>query len=134
MFLHFCQTNELEDLQKINNYDLPQKSQDPSPYLPQLCSDAHDEPHHMRVGQEWEERDDGTSLRTIKKVSGLFDVSLVTVGAYEDASVAIRSLDERKEVAKEAEEPANPCIAYKRAQATAKASLVRAEQLRKKSK
>ena len=22
------------------------------PYLPQLCSDAYDEPHHMRVGQE----------------------------------------------------------------------------------
>lgn len=85
-------------------------------------------------GQEWEERDDGTSLRTIKKVSGLFDVSLVTVGAYEDASVAIRSLDERKEVAKEAEVPANPCIAYKRAQSTAKASLARAEQLTKKSK
>ena len=53
-------------------------------------------------GQEWQERDDGTTLRTIKKVSGLYDVSLVTVGAYEDASVAIRSLDELKksEVAK----------------------------------
>ena len=48
-------------------------------------------------GQEWQERDDGTTLRTIKKVSGLHDVSLVTVGAYQDASVAIRSLDERKE-------------------------------------
>lgn len=84
--------------------------------------------------QTWEDRDDGSTLRTIKKVSGLFDCSLVTVGAYDEASVALRSLEQRKEIAKEAEVPANPCLAYKRAQATAKASLARADQLRKKSK
>ena len=39
--------------------------------------------------QTWEDRDDGSTLRTIKKVSGLFDVSLVTQGAYDDASVAL---------------------------------------------
>jgi len=86
-------------------------------------------------GQEWEERDDGTTLRTIKKVSGLYDVSLVTVGAYEDASVAIRSLDELKksEVAKESVVPANPCIALRRATATAKAALALAEEQKRKS-
>lgn len=86
-------------------------------------------------GQEWQERDDGTTLRTIKKVSGLYDVSLVTVGAYEDASVAIRSLDELKksEVAKESVVPANPCIALRRATATAKAALALAEEQKRKS-
>ena len=86
-------------------------------------------------GQEWEERDDGTTLRTIKKVSGLYDVSLVTVGAYEDASVAIRSLDELKksEVAKESVVTANPCIALRRATATAKAALALAEEQKRKS-
>ena len=83
-------------------------------------------------GQEWEERDDGTTP-TIKKVSGLYDVSLVTVGAYEDASVAIRSLDELKsEVAKESVVP-KPCIALRRATATAKAALALAEEQKRKS-
>jgi len=50
--------------------------------------------------QKWEERqtESGDSLlvRTINKVSRLFDVSPVTYPAYPDATVALRSLDESR--------------------------------------
>tara|TARA_R100001463_G_scaffold98348_1_gene152848 strand:+ start:3901 stop:5556 length:1656 start_codon:yes stop_codon:yes gene_type:complete len=41
----------------------------------------------------WEVRD-GVNVRTINKVSRLYDVSAVTYPAYEEASVALRSLEE----------------------------------------
>ncbi len=40
----------------------------------------------------WEQTSDGT-VRTINKVSRLYDVSAVTYPAYEDASVALRSME-----------------------------------------
>ena len=40
--------------------------------------------------EEWEEKDDGTTLRTIKDVD-LFDVGPVTFPAYPDTDVALRS-------------------------------------------
>jgi HK97 family phage prohead protease len=48
-------------------------------------------------GQKWEETREGEKtvvLRTIKKVSRLYDVSPVTYPAYPDATVALRSLEE----------------------------------------
>ena len=43
----------------------------------------------------WEVRD-GMNIRTINKVSRLYDVSAVTYPAYEEASVALRSMEEWK--------------------------------------
>ena len=43
----------------------------------------------------WEVKD-GVNIRTINKVSRLYDVSAVTYPAYEEASVALRSMDEWK--------------------------------------
>ena len=43
----------------------------------------------------WEVKD-GINIRTINKVSRLYDVSAVTYPAYEEASVALRSMDEWK--------------------------------------
>ena len=46
---------------------------------------------------DWVEDDDGRTIRTIKKVSRLYDVSPVTYPAYPDTSAATRSLDKFKE-------------------------------------
>lgn len=60
-------------------------------------------------GQAWSETKDGDGptvfVRTISKVSGLYDVSPVTYPAYLDASVALRSLEEFR---KETPEPPAP--------------------------
>lgn len=50
----------------------------------------------MRNGgiQEWEDLSDGTSLRTIKKVARLYDVSPVTYPAYPDTESGVRSAEE----------------------------------------
>jgi uncharacterized protein len=49
-------------------------------------------------GQKWSEQKDGNGptriMRTISKVSRLFDVSPVTYPAYPDATVALRSLEQ----------------------------------------
>lgn len=45
-------------------------------------------------GQKWEKRSDGTFLRTVSKVKGLYDVSTVNHPAYPNTSVAARSIDE----------------------------------------
>lgn len=53
----------------------------------------------MSDGQKWEETREGdktTVVRTISKVSRLYDVSPVTYPAYPDATVALRSLEEFK--------------------------------------
>lgn len=50
-------------------------------------------------GQKWEETREGEKtvvVRTISKVSRLYDVSPVTYPAYPDATVALRSLEEFK--------------------------------------
>jgi uncharacterized protein len=57
----------------------------------------------LNEGQKWEEVSEGGKtvvVRTIKKVSRLYDVSPVTYPAYPDATVAIRSLEQFKEAAK----------------------------------
>ena len=48
----------------------------------------------------WEMRD-GMNVRTINKVSRLYDVSAVTYPAYEEASVALRSMEEWKKTEEE---------------------------------
>lgn len=48
----------------------------------------------------WDQSDNGV-IRTINKVSRLYDVSAVTYPAYEEASVALRSLEQWKEEAQE---------------------------------
>ena len=47
--------------------------------------------------QTWTKEEDGTYLRTINKIGGLYDVSIVADPAYPDTSVAVRSLDAFKE-------------------------------------
>jgi len=42
---------------------------------------------------EWERRDDGVNLRTIKEVDLLFDVSPTTQGAYPTTDVGLRSME-----------------------------------------
>ena len=46
---------------------------------------------------EWVHKDNEPSIRTIKEVRELFDVSPVTYPAYPDTAVALRSLDKIKE-------------------------------------
>ena len=48
----------------------------------------------------WEREEDGTYKRTIVQIGQLYDVSPVYYPAYEDTTVALRSLDERKEEAR----------------------------------
>ncbi len=50
-----------------------------------------------RRGDEWEEDEDGVIVRTIHKVSRLYDVSPVTYPAYTEASAATRSMKAWKE-------------------------------------
>lgn len=47
--------------------------------------------------ESWTKEEDGTYLRTINKIGGLYDVSIVANPAYEGTSVALRSLDKFKE-------------------------------------
>lgn len=54
--------------------------------------------------ESWTKEEDGTYLRTITKIGGLYDVSIVANPAYEGTSVALRSLDAFK--AQEQEIPA----------------------------
>lgn len=46
-----------------------------------------------RGGEEWEEDEEGVIVRTITKISRLFDVSPVTFPAYPDAKAGVRSLE-----------------------------------------
>lgn len=49
---------------------------------------------NVNDGQKWEKRSDGTFLRTVSNLSGLYDVSTVNHPAYPNTSVAARSIDE----------------------------------------
>lgn len=59
------------------------------------CSFAFRVDYADEDAETWEEREDGTLVRTIKKIERLFDVSVVTTPAYEDteALLSVRSLD-----------------------------------------
>ena len=47
-------------------------------------------------GDAWDKQPDGSYLRTINRFEELFDISPVYTGAYKDASVALRSLEQAK--------------------------------------
>ena len=49
----------------------------------------------------WEQGENGAAVRTIKKVSRLYDVSAVTYPAYPNASVGLRSMEAWKDNMKE---------------------------------
>ena len=57
-------------------------------------------------GDEWEKRDGQKDLRTINRVARLVDVSVVTVGAYSDATSVLRSFDAMQP---ENEKPCDNC-------------------------
>ena len=44
-------------------------------------------------GESWTQEADGTAVRTVNEVSGLYDVSVVTRPAYPQSSAALRSLE-----------------------------------------
>jgi HK97 family phage prohead protease len=44
-------------------------------------------------GESWTQEADGTAVRTISEVAGLYDVSVVTRPAYPQSSAALRSLE-----------------------------------------
>lgn len=50
-----------------------------------------------REGQEWSQDDEGNNIRIIKKVSRLYDVSVVTTGAYANTDIAARHYEETLE-------------------------------------
>lgn len=45
---------------------------------------------------KWDEREDGSYERTITQVDSLFEVSIVSLPAYNDAKIALRTLDQVK--------------------------------------
>lgn len=51
----------------------------------------------------WERKEDGTYVRTIVQIEQLYDVSPVYYPAYEDTSVALRSMEQQESARKEAE-------------------------------
>ena len=53
-------------------------------------------------GSRMEEQADGTVLRTITKISGLYDITLTPDPAYSDTSVAVREMQEKQEPEPEA--------------------------------
>ncbi len=55
--------------------------------------------------ETWSKEEDGTYLRTINKIGGLYDVSIVANPAYEGTSVALRSLDAFKAQEEEVKVP-----------------------------
>lgn len=69
---------------------------------------------------KWEERKDGVYERTITSIDNLFEVSIVSLPAYNDAKIALRTLDQVKAEAaaeleaakKEAEERNNMLEEY----------------------
>lgn len=57
----------------------------------------------MNDGATMERRSDGTRLRTIRKFNSIQDISVVYNAAYQDTSVALRSLEELEASEKEEE-------------------------------
>lgn len=60
------------------------------------------------AGERWDKDEDGRYVRTITQIDKLFDVSPVYNEAYEDTSVALRSLDAVREAEKEEVEDEEP--------------------------
>lgn len=67
-------------------------------------------------GDTWEKRDGAKDLRTINRVARLVDVSVVTVGAYSDATSVLRSFDAITNPEPQPERESCPSCACKNAQ------------------
>lgn len=48
-------------------------------------------------GEQWEKRQDGKYVRTITSFAGIYDVSVVTNGAYKDTPVDVRKFEDNEE-------------------------------------
>ena len=59
-------------------------------------------------GSRMEEQADGTVLRTITKISGLYDITLTPDPAYSDTSVAVREMQRLESEPSEVSEPSEP--------------------------
>lgn len=59
-------------------------------------------------GSRVEEQADGTVLRTITKISGLYDITLTPDPAYSDTSVAVREMERLESEQSEESEPSEP--------------------------
>lgn len=66
-------------------------------------------------GEEWSRADGGMKVRTIVRVKRLYDVSPVTYPAYQEASVALRSLERLEDSEREAIKAAGRLEAERRA-------------------
>lgn len=61
-------------------------------------------------GSRVEELADGTVLRTITKISGLYDITLTPDPAYSDTSVAVREMQAQKSEPSEPSEPSDSAV------------------------
>ena len=76
--------------------------------------------------QGYSQAEDGTTIRTIRRVSGLFDVSPVTTPAYPDTAVAVRSFQQwqaAQAVPEPAQAPIDSTLSYRAAVALARAAV-----------
>ena len=76
--------------------------------------------------QSYDRAEDGTTIRTIRRVSGLFDVSPVTTPAYPDTAVAVRSFQQwqlAQAVPEPAQSPIDSTLSYRAAVALARAAV-----------
>lgn len=65
-----------------------------------------------------EEQPDGTILRTITKISGLYDITLTPDPAYSDTSVAVREMQARESEPSEVSEPSDGAVSDTSAERT----------------
>lgn len=61
-------------------------------------------------GSRVEEQADGTILRTITKISGLYDITLTPDPAYSDTSVAVREMERLESEQSEQSEPSDSAV------------------------
>ena len=61
-------------------------------------------------GSRMEEQADGTILRTITKISGLYDITLTPDPAYSDTSVAVREMQARESEPSKVSEPSDSAV------------------------
>lgn len=86
----------------------------------------------FRLGKDsWEERN-GESIRTIHEFDEIYDVSVVTYPAYEETSVALRSMDAWKQQTQSKEERQDKSVdeSWKASLAQAELKLLEADALR----
>ncbi len=77
-----------------------------------------------KEGEKWERRDDGSTLRTISQFKELYDMSPCYKEAYQDTTIALRSLEEyNKNNAELEKNKVNPAVAKTAAEILAEKSI-----------